>query len=135
MCSPKFVAAFHRANTVKLLLQVSYRISAVSGPLLVENTPQPRLRPLLWAGLQRFFQGKTVSASTTSKAEGIFTSPLFHLLSGHITRLQTSRRAPRTLIIHSLGDKSRSLFLGMVSNHRKLGLWGPQSNNQFVRLP
>lgn len=123
--SPKFVAAFHRTNIGKLLLQASHRIPAVPAPLPVENTlhHSPGSDHCCGQDYKGFCRVK-VSANTTSQAEGILTSPLSHSLSGHKRRHQTSRTAPRTLIIHSLGDKSRNLFLGMVSTRRKLGLWG-----------
>lgn len=79
------------------------------------STPQPRLRHCCgqdFQGFVRVKQSKTASASTSSKAVGIFTSPLSHSLSGHIRRLETARTAPRTLILHSLDEKSKAFSLG-----------------------
>lgn len=106
-------------HIAKLLLQASHKTLAFPTPLPVEELSRvstPHHSPgsaCCWGkDYTGFLSVKVVSATTTSKAETVFTSPLFHLLCGYITRLQTYRTAPSTLTLHSMGDKHSSVFPG-----------------------
>ena len=104
-------------HIAKLLLQVSHKMLAFPAPLPVEElsgVSTPHRSPgsaYCWGqDYTDFVSIKVVLATATSKAETVFTSPLSHLLCGHITKLQTYKTTPSTLTVHSMGDKHSSLF-------------------------